>query len=268
MLPTALRMQGRIQEMVLCYVPFYEFGGTRIGSFRMQEQEKRPIRQTEGGADEQNDQQWLLEQPTRQEETRVIEMSYTRISPACDLPELGVGSIPLQKLRQSATPLAFAAYDLVALQSRSIVFAPAHPPERFAEDIQWRVRVQGDRTSLVGRWLRIIYYPVWQARYQYRGRPYEIAVDGVTGSVLRARVPGGSRRAAGVVAAVLAVSALGFGRLARHFFLSGSAVGKGAGWTFAATASLVTLAGGAVLALLLAWVGWNAFRDPGDVWVE
>ncbi len=267
-LPTALRLRGRIQEMTLCYVPFYEFSGTRLGSFRMREQEKRPIRLAEDGAAGKDFPEWRLEPPTAQEETRLIQQSYAKISPACDLPELGVESIPLQALRQSATPLAFEAYDLVALQGRGIVFAPTRTTERFAEDVQWRVPVQNDRTSLVEPRLRIIYYPVWQARYQYRGRPYEIAVDGVTGSVLRARLPAGSRRAAGFVAAALAVCAFGFGRLARQLLLSGSAMGKGAGWTLAATGSVVTLAGGAAVALLLAWIGWNAFRDPGDVWVE
>jgi hypothetical protein len=267
-LPAALRTQGRILEMVQCYVPFYELSGTRIGSFHLQEPEKRPIPQTGDGTSEENFQRWLLAQPAMQDETRVIEQSYARISQACDLPELGVESIPLQKLRQGATPLAFEAYDLVALQRRGVVFTPTRTPERFAEDAQWRVRVHGDKTNLVERRLRIIYYPVWQARYQYRGRPYEIAVDGVTGSVLRARVPADARRAAAGGLMVLAVCAFGFGRLARRLLLSGSTLGKSAGWIFGASGGVLAFVGGGAVALLLAWIVWSALHDPGDAWLE
>ncbi len=268
-LPAALRLQGRIQELILCYVPFYEFSGTRLGSFRLQEQERRLLPQSEDGVEERDFQQWLLEQPAAQEDTRVVEQSFARISPACDLPELGVESIPLQEMRQRGrSPLAFEPFDLVALQGRGIVFAPTRTPERFADDVQLRVRVEGDRTRLVERRLHILYYPVWQARYQYRGRPYEVAVDGVTGSVLRARAPAVGRRAAGLVVAVLTASAFAFGRLARQLVLSGLAIGKGAGCIFgAAGAILMCLLGGGV-ALSLAWLGWKALRDPGDVWVE
>ncbi len=267
-LPTALRRRGRVQEMTLCYVPFYEFSGIRLGSFRLREQGRRSIPQTEDGADEGDFQPWLLGQPTKEEQTRVIQQDYTKISPACDLPELGVDSIPLQALRQSASPLVFEAYDPVALQSRGIVFAPALAPERFAEEIRSRGRVEGDRTRLVEQRLRIMYYPVWQGRYLFRDRPYEIAVDGVTGSVLRARVPTESRRAVGVAVAVLGASAFGFGRLARHLLLSGSAVATGGSWTIATAGSLFTLVGGATVALLLAWLGWNAFRESADVWIK
>ncbi len=267
-LPAALRKHGRVQELLLCYVPFYEFSGVRLGCFRLQEQERRLVEQPVDGAEEEQFQRWLLEQPAQQEGTRVIEQSYARISQACDLPDLGVESIPLQKFRQSASPLAFEAYDLVALQRRGLVFTPTHPPERVAEDAQWRLRVQGDKTALVERRLRIIYYPVWQARYQYRGRPYEIAVDGVTGSVLRALVPAADRRAAAVGLVLLAVCAVGFGRLARRLFLDGVALGKGAGWIFGVSGGALAFVGGGAVALLLAWIVWRALHDPGDAWLE
>jgi hypothetical protein len=117
-----------------------------------------------------------------------------------------------------------------------------------AEFQHWRLEAPVEQR------LKILYYPVWQARYLFRGRPYEIAVDGVTGKVLRGRGPAEMRPAVELALAGLALSALCFGRPGRQLFMSGLATGGQGGWVFGALgASLALLVGGTVAALL-AWL--------------
>jgi hypothetical protein len=38
--------------------------------------------------------------------------------------------------------------------------------------------------------LSLVYYPLWVARYEYRGRNYQVVVDGTNGSLLYGKAPG------------------------------------------------------------------------------
>ncbi|MBI4736479.1 MAG: hypothetical protein HY766_10570 [candidate division NC10 bacterium] len=264
-LPRTLRERGRIQEVSLCYVPFYEFTGSRLGTFLLREGVKPPAPLGEEAAQDGEFQRWLAAPSVEKEDTRVIQQEYVRIGPACDLPELGVGQIHLENLRRGSTPVALEPYDLVALQSRAVVFAPTKPPARFADESRLRIKVKGDRTGVVEERLKILYYPVWQARYRHAGRPYEIAVDGVTGAVLRARGPVEIRQAAAVAVAALALAALCFGRPARHLVGAGLGSGPSPGWVLDTLGTLLALAMGGIVAMCLAWVGWTTFRRGGEL---
>ncbi|OGB95626.1 MAG: hypothetical protein A3G35_17720 [candidate division NC10 bacterium RIFCSPLOWO2_12_FULL_66_18] len=264
-LPRALRERGRIQDVSLCYVPFYEFTGTRLGTFLLRKGMKPPAPLVEEGAQNREFQQWLAVPSVEKEDTRVIQQEYVRIGPACDLPELGVSQIHLENLRRGATPVALEPYDLVALQGRAVVFAPTKPPARFADESQLRITVKGDRTGVVEQRLKVLYYPVWQARYRHAGRPYEIAVDGVTGTVLCARAPVEIRHAAAVAAAALAAGALCFGRPARQLLGGGLAGGASPGWLVGTLGMLLALGLGGAVALFLAWLGWATFRQGGEL---
>ncbi len=264
-LPRVLRERGRIQDLGLCYLPFYEFTGTRLGTFLLREDLKAPPPPVEEEGQDQEFQRWLLTPRTPKEDTRVIQQEYVRIGPACDLPELGVDRIRLQEMRRGATSVTLEPYDPVALQSRAVVFAPTMPPGRFADESQFRIRVHTDHTGVVERRLKILYYPVWQARYRHNGRPYEIAVDGVTGTVLCARAPAEIRQAAAVAMAALALAALCFGRLQRLFGVSGVAGSGSIASAFQAAGSVVGLLLGGTAALLLAVIAWIIFRRPGEI---
>ena len=264
-LPQALH--ARIQDLSLCYVPFYEFTGTRLGTFLLKEEVKAPP-PPEDGEQEQDFQRWLLTPPVEKEDTRIIQQEYVRIGPGCDLPELGVERIQLEGMRRGAAPVALEPYDLVALQSRATVFAPTKPPSRFADDSQRRIKVRGDRTGVVEQRLKILYYPVWQARYRHLGRPYEVAVDGVTGKVLRARAPVQVRQAAMIAIGALALAAFCFGRPARQLVSPALAAGGGHGWLIGALGTLFALALGGAVALFLAWVAWDTFRHGGEALLE
>jgi hypothetical protein len=93
MLPQGLRAHGRIQEISLCYVPFYEFTGTRLGTFLLKEETKAPP--PEDGEQDRDFQRWLLEPRVEKEDTRVVQQEYVRIGPGCDLSELAVDRIRL-----------------------------------------------------------------------------------------------------------------------------------------------------------------------------
>lgn len=264
-LPRILREGGRIQELSLCYVPFYEFTGIRLGTFLLKEHVKPPAPQTEEGTEDPGFQRWVLEPSVEREDTRVVQQEFVRIGPGCDLPELGIDRIQLGEMRRGRAPVPLEPYDLVALQSRAIVFAPTKPPGRFADDSQRRVRVTGDRTGVVEQRLKILYYPVWQARYRHAGRPYEVAVDGVTGKILRARAPVEIRQAAAVAVAAFALAALCFGRPARQVARAGLAMGAAPGWILGSLGTILGLAIGGTVALLLAWMGWTTFRQGGEL---
>lgn len=260
LLPRALRERGRIQEVSLCYVPFHEFTGTRLGTFLLREKEKIPSPQAEGREEGAAFHGGLLQAPVERADTRVIQQDYVRIGPACELPELGVDRIALESLRRGATPVSLEPFDLVALQSRAVVFAPTKAPQSFAEESQWRIKVRSARTALVQQRLKILYYPAWQARYLFRGRPYEIAVDGVTGKVLRGRAPAEMR-----AALALALAALCFGRPGRHLIMRGIAMGGPAGWVFGTFGGILALLVGGAVASCLAWMAWTVFRQSGEM---
>lgn len=266
--PLSQAVRGRIQEIALCYVPFYEFTAARLGTFLLKEGAKAPAPPTGEGEQDRDFQRWLLAPRLEKEDTRVIQQEYVRIGTGCDLPELGVDDVRLEHLRRGPTPVAVEPFDLIALQSRATVFAPTKPPASFADESQRRIRVKGDRTGVVEQRLKILYYPIWQARYRHAGRPYEIAVDGVTGRVLRARAPLEIRPAAMIAVGGLALAALCFGRPARELMAAGPVLSGSPGWAAGALGAGLALALGGAVALLVAWVGWTMFRRGGAVLLD
>jgi hypothetical protein len=249
-------------QLILCYLPFYEFTAFRLGTFLLKEAVKPPAPLGEDSAPEALD-RWLQTPPKVREDTRVVEAPVVRVGPACRLPELGVERIPLESLRQSQTPVALEPFDLAALQRRAVVFTPTEPPHRFREDAELRIAVRSDRTTLVAQRLKLLYYPVWQAHFLHAGTPYQVAVDGVTGRIVAARVP--VDLSPGIIPAVgvLAMAALFVGR---------SVSGIVQAMTKApAQAGLLLPPALMLLGLVLGGVGWVAlatFRSRGELVLE
>jgi hypothetical protein len=257
--PRALQTPRAPLDLDLCYVPFHEFSAFRLGTFLLQETVKPPAPIGEEGAPETLD-RWLREAPIAREDTRVVETTVLRIGPACRLPELGVERIPLEGLRRSKTPVALEPFDLGTLQRRAVVFTPTEPPHRFREDAEWRIAVRNDRTGLVAQRLKLLYYPIWRARYLYAGRPYQIAVDGVTGGILAAQAPADLWPGIGVAVGLLAAAAYCLGRAIPEMLHTLSNAPARAG------ASLLPPL--LVLACLLGVVGWvalGAFRRGAEL---
>jgi hypothetical protein len=259
-LPDPIRGRVRPRDLRLYYVPFYEVSGVRLGAIQLCEEgrprpdgkDAEPAEGPRAGRPEARTQGSL--------ETHILEQEWMRVLPACDHAELGVAAIPLPRLRRDRLPVRLEAFDPVALQARGVVLAPTAPPPSDASEAGGALRVAGDRTQQVERRLRLLYYPVWHARYLFRGRLYGVALDGVSGGLLLARTPGDLRPASAGVALALGVVALGFGQAGRGVLLE--ALGRGAGFWAAAAGLGVGLLGGGALGLTLAWMLWRALQRP------
>ncbi|HEX7549490.1 MAG TPA: hypothetical protein VF579_02845 [Candidatus Methylomirabilis sp.] len=263
--PRVLRERVRFKDILLCYIPFYESSAVRLGTVFLRDRVKRV---SPGVDDSQHDpamQRCFDEPPVEQEDTKVLEQDIVRDGPACDLPELGVDCIKLAELRRGATKVPLEPFDPVALQGRAVVFGPTKPSERFAEEGTWRLRTKGDRTGYLEQRVKLLYYPVWQARYLHRGRSYDVAVDGVSGAILRGHAPRTTERAVALMVCGFALAAFGAGRIARLLFLPhGSALARTAGDP--GSMILLVLAGGA--GVFLARLGWKRLRQGGEQLLE
>jgi hypothetical protein len=167
---------------------------------------------------------------------------------------MGVEKIRLADLRRAGSPVSLSHFDPVALQSRAVVFAPTTSAERFLAETTWRVPSVNDDTRYVDTRLKLLYYPVWRMRYRYRGRVYELAVDGVQGRLLCGTAPRNAAAAAAAAAVGLGLGALGLGRWLRGM---AGADGVGPAFLFAA------LVGG-----LFLWISQRWVASGGEIALE
>lgn len=130
---------------------------------------------------------------------------------ACDVGEFGVQTIPL-------TGQTLDPFDPGILHASGMVFEPvgsvsdaqAAAQAEFDERINQAAGL--DRVSQVFvRSIRqrfgLIYYPLWVLRYTYRGRAYQVVVDGYSGLVLYGKAPGNTLYRAAVLVAGMALGA-------------------------------------------------------------
>jgi hypothetical protein len=257
-LPGSIRGRVRPRDLRLYYVPFYESSGVRLGAIQLREAGCPRMRagdaESSAGLCDSRPEPGVR-MPL---ETHILEQEWLRVQPACDHAELGVAAIPLPRLRRDRVPVRLEAFDPIALHARGVLLAPTAAAPADASEAGGSLRPAGDRTRQVECRLRLLYYPVWHARYLFRGRLYGVAVDGVTGALLLARGPGDLRPAAAGVALALGVMALAFGRAGRGFLLE--ALGRGAGFWAASAGLGAGLLGGGVLGLALAWVLWRTLQ--------
>jgi hypothetical protein len=131
---------------------------------------------------------------------------------ALDVGEFGVESVPVEGL-----PLE--PFDPDALHASGMVFEPvgsvSQAQAEAEEDFQARVRRSAglDRISQIFmRTLRprfgLVYYPLWVLRYHYRGRAFQVLVDGYGGQVLYGKAPGNTLYRAAVLVSGMALGAV------------------------------------------------------------
>lgn len=122
------------------------------------------------------------------------EMSWNRV--ACDVGEFGVTSLPL-------TTQKLEPFDPEDLHAHGMVFEPVSSASKAQTssslDFENRVKQMADldrvaqvHTRLTQSRLGLVYYPLWVLRYVYRGRAFQVAIDGFTGAVLYGKAPGSS----------------------------------------------------------------------------
>jgi DNA-directed RNA polymerase subunit RPC12/RpoP len=130
---------------------------------------------------------------------------------ACDVGEFGVTRAPFgdQELE---------AFDPQALHSNGMVFEPvgSFSDARSTAESQFKEQVRHsaklDRISqLFMRFFRrrygLVYFPLWVLRYLYRGRAFQVVVDGHSGRVLYGKAPGNTLFRAAILVVGMALGA-------------------------------------------------------------
>ncbi|OGT28816.1 MAG: hypothetical protein A2Z17_01420 [Gammaproteobacteria bacterium RBG_16_66_13] len=133
-------------------------------------------------------------------------------APAVDVQEFGVEQVPLDGQQ-------LLAFDPSALHADGMVFEPvgssadavAEAQHHFDEEVR-RLAHLDEIGSMRIRRLRermaVVYYPVWVARYTFRGRAYQVVIDGDSGKVLYGKAPGNTWFRAAVLVGGMAMGAL------------------------------------------------------------
>jgi hypothetical protein len=185
--------QSQISEMFLVHLPFWTvwgrvagwaFGQKKVSSGKNTRYEPREIR-------------------------LVQEMTWT--GAACDVGEFGVTQLRLtdQELR---------AFDPDELHNTGMVFEPVNSfsdaqglaETQFQEQIRQNAnleRLSQLFTRSFKRRLGLVYYPLWVIRYLYRGRAFQVVVDGYSGKVLYGKAPGNTFYRAGALVLGMALGA-------------------------------------------------------------
>ena len=131
---------------------------------------------------------------------------------ACDVGEFGVTKIPFT-LQTPVEP-----FESERLHEIGMVFEPVgsqSDAEKAAHtDFETRTkkmanidRVQQTIVRTVAPRLGLVYYPLYVLRYLYRGRSFQVAVDGLTGKVLYGKAPGNTWFRAAIMVAGMAAGA-------------------------------------------------------------
>lgn len=186
--------RAKIEESFLVFLPFYTawgrvlgwvFGQERVGSGEKKRYEPREVQ-------------------------FVQEVTWNEA--ACDVGEFGVDSVPLEDK-------PYDPYNDEELHRSGMVFEPVSSLSEAlqrAED-QFQAQVKGaadlDRIAqvfvrIVRRRFGVVYYPLWILRYLYRGRAYQMAVDGHSGHILYGKAPGNTLYRAAVLVGGMAIGAL------------------------------------------------------------
>jgi hypothetical protein len=199
--------QSRLSEAFLAYIPFWT-GWTRVLSWVFGQKQV-------GSGDNKR---------YEPREVRVVqEMNWNGV--ACDVGEFGVERVPIN-------PEALDAFDADELHEKGMVFEPVgsvSDARQQAED-EYKNGVQKaaklDRVAqvfirFVRQRLGLVYYPLWVMRYLYKGRAFQVVVDGHTGQTLYGKAPGSTLyRAAMLVGGMIAGSLLAIDGSSLAFYIA------------------------------------------------
>lgn len=143
-------------------------------------------------------------------ENRVVqEMTWN--GAACSVGEFGVSQVP-------SVEKDLAPFDPDDLHSSGLVFEPVNSfseaHQTALKQFQDHVRRAADLDRLSQLFMRtlrersgLVYHPLWILRYLYRGRAFQVAVDGYSGKVLYGKAPGDTLYRAGILVLGMAFGA-------------------------------------------------------------
>lgn len=188
-----LRQKAQISEVFLVHLPFWSAWGRGVAWAFGQE--------SVGSGDRQH---------YESREKRVIkDLAWNQV--ACDVGEFGVRHISLQGR-------ALEPFNSDGLHASGMVFEPVGSDEEALESA--RQAFQGsvkkdaslDRTAqlftrILSPRFGVVYYPVWVVRYLFRGRSFQVVVDGFDGSVMYGKAPGNILYRAAALVGGMAVGA-------------------------------------------------------------
>lgn len=167
-----LKRKSDIRELFLVYLPYWQVKAFVAG--------------------------WVLGREKSGDKTKPVEVEIAQemvwYDAATDVSEFGVH-------RVSATGRTLEPYDPERLHGEGMVFEPVESRDDALQESQqyFRQKAQGmkrlkqkffEKFHFLRQKLSVIYYPLWVARYEYRGRNYQVVVDGVDGQVLYGKAPG------------------------------------------------------------------------------
>jgi hypothetical protein len=143
-------------------------------------------------------------------EIRVVqEMNWN--GAACDVGEFGVTQVPI--VEEHLEP-----FDPDELHRSGMVFEPVNSfseaRQSAQEQFKEHVRSKADLDRLAQLFIRtlkqrfgLVYHPLWVLRYLFRGRAFQVVVDGFTGEVLYGKAPGNTLYRAAVLVLGMAFGA-------------------------------------------------------------
>ncbi len=190
--PAAAR-QAQVSEAFLVYLPFWTIWA-RVGAWVFGEKQV-------GSGDHKR---------YEPREMRVVQ-DMTWNGAACDVGEFGVAQV-------SIAEQALQPFDPDTLHNQGMVFEPvgSSSDAREAAEAQFEKQVAQkaglDRVAQafirsVRRRFGLVYHPLWVLRYLFRGRTFQVVVDGYGGQVLYGKAPGNTLYRAAVLVAGMAVGA-------------------------------------------------------------
>lgn len=190
------RSQAQLTEAFLAYIPFWTMWARALGWVFGQEKK---------GSGKNT--RWVAR------EVKITE-DMTWNGAACDVGEFGVNRVPLTLSARELAP-----FDAEALHAEGLVFEPVNSMSEarnaaaadFAARIQQKSgldRVAQTLTRFVNQSFGVVYYPLWVLRYLFRGRAYQVVVDGHSGDVLYGKAPGNTLYRAAMLVGGMALGAL------------------------------------------------------------
>lgn len=235
------KAQSKISEVFVVYLPFWTlwgrtlgwvFGEKQVGDSKNRRYEPREVKITQ-------------------------EMVWT--GAACDVGEFGVSQVQL-------TNQPLEPFNSDALHASGMVFEPVGSltearqtaENNFEQNVSTAAgldRVSQHFVRFVNQRFGLVYYPLWVVRYLYRGRAFQVVVDGHSGNVLYGKAPGNVFYRAAMLVGGMALGAflmLDVPSFLFQFLDSSSKDGSEGIFGFAL--------GSFVVGIVLMFIAYNAFR--------
>ncbi len=185
--------RAQVTEVFMAYLPFWvvwermagwAFGQVRVGSGDHSHYEPREIK--------------IVEETTWD-------------GAACDTGEFGVNEVPL-------TTQALEPFNPDQLHASGMVFEPvnsfsdAKAAAQASTEAKVRSKARLERISQIfvrsfRQRFGLVFYPLWIIRYLYRGRAFQVVVDGYSGQVLYGKAPGNTLYRAAMLVGGMALGA-------------------------------------------------------------